>query len=175
MRAFQAWLQKNSQPPSPWRKSPFAEFGAIQDANPIAEHLRVRKNMGGKEDRLPLLAKLQNKIAHFVAANRIQSGHWLIQKDQLRIIDQGLSNTEPLHHALGKFPNREIARLGQLYPLKKFAGAAARCGGIHAAELSGIFQKLAGTQVVVETGVFGKKSQVSMDGKITQFVPQDAR
>ena len=55
--------------------------------------------MRAHEDSLAILFERGYQVAHFAAANRIESAHWLVEKDDLRIVDECLSQADALKHA----------------------------------------------------------------------------
>ena len=55
-----------------------SQLALVDDGNPVAQRFRVRKNMGGEENRLALGFQLLNQVSNFVPAHRIQPGHRLV-------------------------------------------------------------------------------------------------
>ena len=108
----------NSVAETPRAKDPVQLSTTLQPAvvknrNPVAKRLRIRENMGGEEYCLLPLLQPQDDITDLPSAERIQTGHGLVQKDEIRVIDQGLRNSHALNHALGESAQRNIAGCGE--------------------------------------------------------------
>ena len=71
----------------------------VQYADPVGNQFRVGQNMRAEEKGLPLLLQHQNQITEFLAADRIEIGHRFIKHQKIRIVDQGLTQSQSLHHA----------------------------------------------------------------------------
>src|SRR5262245_27729731 len=84
-----------------------SQFPEMHDSDSITESLRIRKDMRRKEDRLALLLQRLNQITHFLSSDRIKSRHWLIEKDNIRIVKNRLRDSNPLQHSLREFPELE--------------------------------------------------------------------
>ncbi len=103
-----------------------------------------------------MIAQLQNEVADLATSERIETGHRLVEEDDLGVIDERLRDADALHHAL-----RELAQLQP--PLGPDADTVERSGdtllaigGVVAEKLAEILEQFLGGQVVVEVGVFGK-------------------
>src|SRR5713101_7102227 len=59
--------------------------------------------MRGKHHRLSVPLQLQNNVAHFASADRVQSRHRLIQNHDIRIVQYRLRQPHALQHALHAF------------------------------------------------------------------------
>ncbi len=72
----------------------------MQDRDPVADVLHVGEQVAGQQNRLPLLAQFADQFLDLGGADRVQAGRRLVEKDQLRVVDQGLRQTDPALHAL---------------------------------------------------------------------------
>ena len=63
-----------------------------------------------------------NNILYHACGNRIQACSWLIQKQQLRVIEQGSREIEPHLHALGVIGNPLLRAVGEVHQLQQFHG-----------------------------------------------------
>src|SRR5581483_5951273 len=80
------------------------------DSDSITDHLHIWDDMRAEKHRLALIAQTQDQIADLFAPDRIQARHGLIENDQLGIVNESLRESDPLQHALRKFP--ELPRPG---------------------------------------------------------------
>src|SRR5207302_2049913 len=79
-----------------------------QDADAVADRLDVGEDVGGKEDGAALVPELEDQIAHVLAPDGVEAAHRLVQDGDPRVADQRLREGQPLHHALGEFPDGPI-------------------------------------------------------------------
>ena len=82
------------------------QFAADQHGHAVAKHFRIGEYVRREENRSPLPLQLENNVAHLAPPYRIEAGHGLVQKNHLRIVQNGLGNTRALQH-----PFREFAKL----------------------------------------------------------------
>ncbi len=76
------------------------QLAIVEDRNPIADVLYVVQAMAAHDYRLAFFPQVQNQVLHPAGSQRIQAGGRLIQNHQLRIIDEGLGQTDALPHPL---------------------------------------------------------------------------
>ena len=65
--------------------------------------------MGGKENSSSLTFKIENDVAHLAPSDWIKAGHWFVQENYLRIVNDSLSYAHALEHAFRKFPQLNVA------------------------------------------------------------------
>ena len=115
--------------------------------------------MRGKQHRSPLLLQLQNDVAHFAPADRIEAGHRLIEDHDFRIVQNGLSQPDTLKHAFRIFAQLKLFRRFEsdffeharhaLFPVRRRQSVNAR----------EIIQQLGRGQVVVEVRLLRESSR----------------
>src|ERR1700735_889155 len=88
------------------------QLSAEQHGYSVAQHFRVRKNVSGKENSSSLAFEIENDVAHLATSDRIETGHWFVQEDNLRIVNDGLCNPHALQHALREFSELNVACIG---------------------------------------------------------------
>ena len=78
---------------------PFAHQHAIsENANAIADFLRLREQMRGKQHSDSAALKIENQIANFARACRIDASGWFIQHHESGIMNQRLRKPDALQH-----------------------------------------------------------------------------
>ena len=70
--------------------------------------------MAAHEDRLALVAELDDQVLHLAGADRVQAGGGLVEHDQLGVVDQGLGQADAAGHALAVF--LQLPPLGPVQP-----------------------------------------------------------
>src|SRR5437867_8304463 len=71
---------------------------AVDDHHAIADLFDFGQNMRAEEDRLAGLFEGMHQVQNFLAAGGIEAGSRLVEDQQLRIADQRLRDSQPLHH-----------------------------------------------------------------------------
>src|ERR1700722_505919 len=146
----------------------------MQNRHAIAERFCVRQNMSGKENGFAFLLELLNQVADLASAQRIETGHRFVEKDEFRIVKNRLRDSYALQHAFGKLPQLQALDIlkADAPQCALYAALAPMCR--NSRELAVIVQKFVRSQVIVEIWLLGKKSDLRLDGRIGPVVPQDA-
>src|SRR5882672_3096948 len=76
------------------------QLSLVDDGHPVANRFYFAEFVGGEEDGFTLILQSLDDFPHFHSAQRVQTAGWLIQNQQVRIIDQCLGQADPLLHAL---------------------------------------------------------------------------
>ncbi len=90
------------------------QLALVQDGDPVADVLHVGQQVAAHEDRLALVAQLEDQVLHLARADRVQAGGRLVEHDQLGVVDQGLGQADAAGHALGVF--LQLPPLGPVQP-----------------------------------------------------------
>src|SRR4051812_36627365 len=69
--------------------------------------------MAAKNHRLPAASQRDDQIFDFPAANRVQARGWLVQNDEVRVIDQRLCQPNSALHAFRELAHGPGPRLPQ--------------------------------------------------------------
>src|SRR5689334_404094 len=148
----------------------------LQNRDSIAEHLDVGKNVRTHEDCLALIAQLRNQVSHFTTTNRIEAAHRLIEKHDLRIVDQRLGQPDSLQHSLRKLSQLRVPTLLiQLHSRQQIRGPlSARLGWI-TEDLRAVVEKLARSQIVVKIRILRQVTDALMHADLADVVTEDAR
>ena len=65
--------------------------------------------MGRKENGSSLTFKIENDVAHLAPSDWIKAGHWFVQENNLRIVNDSLGYAHALQHAFRKFSQLNVA------------------------------------------------------------------
>ena len=96
-----------------------------RDGHVIAERLDVAQDVRREEDGAPLVALLEDQIAHLFSTDGIEAAHGLIEDQELGIGDQRRGQPGALQHALRQATHRTIGRVPDAHLLEHGAGAGA--------------------------------------------------
>src|SRR5207244_3937215 len=94
------------------------ERSLIEYRNAIRDQLDFRQKVAVQENRLSLVAPVYDEVSNLLASKRIDSIGRLIEKDDLRIVEQSLCDADALHHPLGIFLDLRIPPLRHVHHLK---------------------------------------------------------
>src|SRR6185369_9335820 len=86
--------------------------------NTVTNFFHVIGYMSAEEDTLPTFLQVEDDILHQSPSNRIQSAHRFIQNVHIRIMDQGLRQSDPLHHSLAVAAHGTLAGLPEIQTFK---------------------------------------------------------
>ncbi len=147
---------------------PFIEHG-----DPVAKHFGVRKNVRGEKYGSALAFQIENDVAHFAPADRIEPGHRLVEKKYLRIVKNGLRDADALEHALRKFPELHVARGRKAHALEISFHALAPLGRAIAGKSRVVIEKFARRQIIVEIGLLGEITDLAVHGDVINRAAAD--
>ena len=85
----------------------------MDDGDPVADLLRLGEIVGGEQDRVSLLLHAGDLAAQVAAGLRIEARRRLIEEHQLRCVDEGQRQREPLALTARERVERGIRLLGQ--------------------------------------------------------------
>src|SRR5208283_4217873 len=152
-----------------------AQFTLVYDPHPVAKRLRIRENVGRKENRLAFGAQLLDQIPDLAPPHRVQPRHRLIQKHQLRIVQDRLRQPQSLQHALGELPQLHPRRIAQSYPFEHLLHPRRAPFCRKSRKLPIIVEQFSRAQMVVEVGLLGQKSNLRFHPRIVHIQPQNPR
>ena len=95
------------------------------------------------------------RAEHLVAAGRVEAVGRLVEEDQLRVVDEGLGELDPLPHAGGVAADRPVALLVQPDVAQRVGGALARGGGRQPGHAGHVDDELGGGDVGRQAVVLG--------------------
>src|SRR5215510_4491939 len=130
--------------------------------------------MGSKEDGLAFVFQALNEFAHLAASDGIQAGHWLVKKNQLRIMNDSLCDSHPLQHAFGELAQVFVAGASQANALQQFGNSFTALFLRHSRKLRIVIEQLRCAQVVVEVGLFRKEADFASYFRIAKIPSQDS-
>src|SRR5438445_7610832 len=135
-----------------------------QDADAVADRLDVGEDVRGKEDGAALVPELEDQIAHVLASDGVEAAHRLVQDRDPRVADQRLRESQPLHHALGEFPDGPIRAARQTDAFEHLRRPLAGIRARQSTEAAGEHQILVSAQELVERGVFRQVPELTPGG-----------
>ena len=127
--------------------------------DPAAERLGIRKDVRAEEHGPALIAQLQDERADVAASQRVESGHRLVEKDHLGIVQQRLRDADALDHPLRELPQLQPPLLADPDAIEQRADPRAAIGCAVAEQLGEVVQQLLGRQVVVEVRILGQDTR----------------
>ncbi len=69
----------------------------------FAQEMRVEKDGGAA------LAFIADDVADEMAAHGVEARSWLVEKDEFRLVNEGLGKADALHHAFGEAAETAVA------------------------------------------------------------------
>ena len=130
------------------------ENPAREDPDPIANLLHLGEEMRREQNGNPASFQIENEIADFAGALRIDPGRRLIEHDQLRLLDERLSQPDSLQHSLGITAQTPIPRTLQANELKQDTRALSEIFSLQAAEFAIKSKRFCAGEVPVKIWIF---------------------
>src|ERR1017187_6322909 len=103
----------------------------IDDGHAVAEFLRLFDVVGSEQDGALLAAQVQYELVDFEAGLGVEAGRGLVEKEHLRVVEQGQRQGEPLLLPAGEFAVLGVALLPELQALQELVA-------IHGAGVEGV-------------------------------------
>ncbi len=102
---------------------------AVEDQDPVAHLLHLREQVGAEDDGDAVLTgDPADQVEHLELTRRIQPQGRLVQKDHLRVVDQGPGDAEPLPHPPAVRRNPRPAAIPEADLVEEPPGGGARIG-----------------------------------------------
>ncbi len=152
-----------------------AQLTLMDNAHPVAKRFRIGENVRRKENRFAFRPQLLDHIPDLAPPHRVQSRHRLIQKHQLRIVQDRLRQPHPLQHALRKLPQLHPRRIAQSHPRQHLLHPRRAPFCRNSRKLPIIVEQFSGGEMVVEIGLLGQKSNLRFHPRIVHIRPQNPR
>ena len=77
----------------------FFQLALEQDPDPVADVLDVGQEVTAHQDGFPLLLQIQDHVLHVARPDRVETGGRLVQNHDVRVVDQGLRQTDAADHS----------------------------------------------------------------------------
>src|SRR5581483_3263967 len=84
------------------------QSAALEYTNAIADALHFREHVRGKQNRLPVVARLAQLTQKLVPHGWVKRVGWFIQNEQRRVGYQHLQQRDLAFHARGELSNRPV-------------------------------------------------------------------
>src|ERR1019366_1728854 len=101
------------------RRADGDDAALIDDGHAVAEFLRLLDVVGGEEDGALLTAQVEHELVDFEAGLGVEAGGGLVEKEHLRVVEQGERQGEPLLLPAGEFAVLRVALLPELQALQE--------------------------------------------------------
>ena len=96
----------------------FDNLPGLHQCNPVTNQFDFSKDVRVDKDRLALIRKLSTDVSDFHSSERIQAIRGLIEKDEVGIVNESLSEREPFIHSFREFRNAHVAPLPKVEALE---------------------------------------------------------
>ena len=83
-------------------RADFHQSSLVQDADAMADQFDLRQQMRTEKDGFAGAIGFQQQLAHRDPRQRIERRSWLVEDQQLGIVDQRLRQTDALLHSAGE-------------------------------------------------------------------------
>src|SRR3546814_10047801 len=91
-----------------------AHLAVADDGERFAQPFGMGHDMGGKQDGGAALAFCPDEFLKALLVERIEAREWLVQHDQLWLVDEGAEKLHRLRHALGQRSEEHTSELQSL-------------------------------------------------------------
>ena len=141
-----------------------AQATAVQHGHAIGDPPRFTEEVGGEDHRAPLLAcERPDQIGDVAGGGRIEPGRGFVEEQDLRVVQQGPGEGEPLA-LTGREPGgAQVRHVGHREPFQLDADSAVGLLDRVATHASRVLEVLAGGEPVVESGVLGQHAGAASD------------
>ena len=95
----------------------------INDGQALAKRVGFFHVVRGEQNGFAALVVLADDLPQKQARLRIETGAWLVEEENLRIVHHGARNRKPLHHAAGKTAHQLVGAVGQFEAFEQNFGA----------------------------------------------------
>ena len=138
-----------------------------------ADRLGVAQGVGAEQHRPPLVPQRPYEVANVAAPERVESRHGLVQKDDLRVVDQRLRDPDALQHAARIRPQPAAALGSDAGPVELPRGPPAALGGRVAEQAPDVRQELFRRAGIGEARRLGQKADPAPDGGVAGRTAED--
>src|SRR3990170_1793800 len=154
---------------------PFRDLPPFEQYDdPVAERLQVGDDVGAEKDRLAGGLQFQDEVSPLHPPPRIEAGHRLVQDHELRVVQQGLGEAEPLHHPFRGLPDGGPPGPFQPHPEKHPSGPLGDLRAGKPVQVPAKPQELLSRQVFIEVGLLGHEPDpASQFGPASGFLSED--
>src|SRR5688572_26020638 len=112
--------------------------------------------MRAEEYGLASSLQLQDQLADFASADRIEAGHRLVQQYNLGLVQNRLRDTDALQHAFRELSQRPVAKLREAGLLQYGVPTTAAVGRSQREKRAEVIEQLLRREVIVEIGILGQ-------------------
>ena len=144
------------------------------DADLAAQRLGVRQDVRAEEHGAAAIAQAEHELPHVAAAERVETGHRLVEEDDVGPVENRLGNADALHHALGVRAQAQAALLAQADIVEHGRNPGPSLRRRYAEQPAEVVEQFLGGQVVVEGRVLGQETEAPFHTQIADRTAEDA-
>jgi len=125
----------------------------VDDDQPVTQDVCLGHIVGGDDERLALPALRLDVCPDGVPRLHVHTQGWLVEEDDLRVVEQGASQHQAALHPTRKGAHRVLAPLPEVHQLKQALDAPFDARQVAAVERGVVPQVVHGAQVKVNVGL----------------------
>ena len=129
------------------------DLAVIDDDDPIRDHFDFRENMGGNEDRV-VQGEAFDQLPDLADLDRIEAVGWLVEDEELGLVDEGISQADPLAVTLGEGFDHFPADAFESAGIDDMGDLTAGFAAFESFELSAERKIFADPHIIIEWDVF---------------------
>ena len=134
-------------------------FSFTQDQQVGADTFHHFEHMGAVKNCFPLLPERPNQILENESGDHIQPGEWLIENEQLGIVQKGCNQEDALPHAFRVGGHRRVSARIQGQKFEQAVDFLSQCGLRHAAQNTDHLKVFAAAEIRIQIGLLGDVTQ----------------
>src|SRR5262249_23476237 len=139
----------------------------------IAESLGIGENMSREEDRLSFLLQGLNQVAYFLSPDWIETRHWFVEKDHIRIMENCLGDPDSLNHTFGELPKMKVGAVGQSDTIDNSGNSKLPLLRRESRKAAVIIKQFERCKVIIEVRLLRKKTNTPLDLRIPPILAQN--
>ena len=134
-----------------------------QHRHAIAETFRLGEIVRTQEDRAPAMAEPLDQAVHVANCHRVEAGGRFVEKDDVRVVDEGARHGKALPHPLAVASHLVVGPLVEFEALEQLGDALAAQRTRHAVDIAEILQGGTRRQAIVEGRRLGQDARAGAD------------
>ena len=140
------------------------QFPRLQNPHPVTNQLHLAQQMRVQKNRLALVLELMQQIANFPPAHRVHAVGRLVEEDHFGIVEDRLSDAEPLFHALGISANLVVHAALEADQLQHFVNAPLAVAARHVEQSAVEIEQAVAGVVIGESVVLREVADATTNG-----------
>ncbi len=137
------------------------QLALAQNGDAVANELNFLEQMAVEEDGLPFALEAAEDVADLGPAHRIDAVGWFVENEELRVMEHGLGQPEPLRHALGILADQSPSPAPKPHRFQKLGPPPPDIRHRHVAQPAVILQGRVAGEVVGDAVLFRKVADLA--------------